>query len=102
MKVGLKNRWYVSESGYWRPGPHLVLEMGFDYPENDIWLNRYIVVDEERLAVYNLWFHDYTLETIRPVLEKSGFEIVQVWNDMTGTSCEPGGDNITIVARKIS
>jgi SAM-dependent methyltransferase len=21
VKVGLKNRWYVSESGYWRPGP---------------------------------------------------------------------------------
>ena len=102
MKVGLKNGWYVSESGYWRPGPHLVLEMGFDYPENDIWLNRYIVVDEARVAVYNLWFHDYALETICPVLEKSGYEIVRVWNDMTGTPYEPGGDNITIVARMIS
>ena len=66
------------------------------------WLNRYIVVDEKRVAVYNLWFHDYTLETIRPVLINSGFEIVRVWNDMTGTPYEQGGDNITIVARKTS
>jgi 2-polyprenyl-3-methyl-5-hydroxy-6-metoxy-1,4-benzoquinol methylase len=102
MKVGLKNGWYVSDGGYWRPGPHLVLEQGLDYSEDDIWLNRYIVVDEERVAVYNLWFHDYTLETIRPVLKNSRFEIVHVWNDMTGTPYEQGGDNITVIARKIS
>jgi SAM-dependent methyltransferase len=102
MKVGLKNGWYISAGGYWRPGPHLVLEQGFDYPENDIWLNRYIIVDEESVVVYNLWFHDYTLEIIRPVLINSGFEIVHVWNDMTGTPYEQGGDNITIVARKTS
>ena len=101
-RVGLKNRWYAIESGYWRPEPHLVLEQGFDYPEDDIWLNRYIVIDNKRVAVYNLWFHDYTLETIRRVLKNAAFEIVQVWNDMTGTPYREGGDNITLVARRLS
>jgi 2-polyprenyl-3-methyl-5-hydroxy-6-metoxy-1,4-benzoquinol methylase len=101
-KVGLKNRWYAVETGYWRPGPHLVLEQGFDYPEDDIWLNRYIVIDDKRVAVYNLWFHDYTLETIRPVLKNAGFEIAQVWNDMTGTTYSEGGESIVLVARKMS
>jgi SAM-dependent methyltransferase len=101
-RVSLKNRWYAMETGYWRPGPHLVLEQGCDYPEDDIWLNRYIVVDGDRVAVYNLWFHDYTLETFRPVLENAGFEIVQAWNDMTGTPYREGGDNITLVGRKLS
>jgi SAM-dependent methyltransferase len=43
---GLKNGWYTSAGGFWRPGPHLVLEQGFDYPEDDIWLDQYIVVEE--------------------------------------------------------
>ena len=100
-KVGLGNGWYAADGGYWRPGPHLVLEQGYDYPDDDIWLNRYIVVDEERVAVYNLWFHDYTLKKIRPVLKDAGFEIIKTWNDMTGTPYEEGGDNITIVAGKL-
>lgn len=100
-KAGLTNRWYVSEAGFWRPGHHVVLEEGFDYPEDDVWLNQYIVIDEEKVTVYRLWFHDYSLETIRPVLKNSGFDIVQTWNDMTGTPYSKGGDNITIVAKKI-
>ena len=34
MKHGNKNGWYAAESGFWKPGPHLVLEAGFDYPED--------------------------------------------------------------------
>jgi SAM-dependent methyltransferase len=102
MKTGLKNGWYVSEGGYWRPGPHLVLEQGYDYPEDDIWLDQYVVVDSEKVTVYRNWFHDYSLDTIRPVLENNGFDIIHAWNDMTGTAYRGGGDNITIVARKIT
>lgn len=101
-RVGLKNRWYAMKTGYWRPGPHLVLEQGFDYTEDDIWLNQYIVVDNDRVAVYNLWFHDHTLETFRPVLKNAGFEIVQAWNDMTGTPYSESGENSTLVARSLS
>jgi 2-polyprenyl-3-methyl-5-hydroxy-6-metoxy-1,4-benzoquinol methylase len=100
MKAGLSNRWYTSAGGYWRPGPHLVLEQGFDYAEDDVWLDQYIVIDGERTVVYRNWFHDYTIETIRTVLENAGFEIVHVWNNMIGTPYEAGGDNMAIVARK--
>ncbi len=85
MREGLKNRWYVSEGGFWRPGKHLVLEEGFDYPENDTWLNQYIVTDEDgTVKTYRLWLHDYSLETISLVLEQSGFEVEQVWNSLSG------------------
>lgn len=63
MREGLKNRWYVSEGGFWRPGRHLVLEEGFDYQENDTWLNQYIVVEEnETVKVYRLWLHDFSIQ----------------------------------------
>lgn len=33
------NGWYIMESGFWKPGWHLVLKKGFDYPEQAIYLN---------------------------------------------------------------
>lgn len=102
MREGLKNRWYVSESGFWRPGKHLVLEDGFDYPENDTWLNQYIVADEDgTVKTYRLWLHDYSLETISLVLEKSGFKVEQVWNSLSGEPYREGGDWIALAARKV-
>ncbi len=100
LKNALSNAWYAVESGYWRPGPHLVLEQGFDYPEHNVALNQYIVIDNERVAVYRCWFHDYTLDAIRQVLENAGFEIMHAWNGLDGTPYREGGDWIAIVARK--
>lgn len=100
-KGGLRNRWYISNGGFWRPGKHLVLEQGFDYPKHDVWLDQYIVVDDNaNVTIYRNWFHDYTLSSITPVLEKAGFQILHVWNDLTGTSYQEGGDWIAVVGRK--
>ena len=100
-KEELKTNCHVSDGGFWRPGRHLVLEQGFDYPEHDVWLDQYIVLDDNaKISVYRYWFHDYTLQSITKVLEKAGFQILHAWNDLTGTSYEEGGDWIAITARK--
>lgn len=102
MRERLKNRWYVSKSGFWRPGMHLVLEEGFDYPENDTWLNQYIVAEEDgAVKVYRLWLHDYSLETINQVLEQSRFKTEKVWNSLSGETYREGGDWIAVAARKV-
>lgn len=102
MREGLKNRWYVSEDGFWRPGRHLVLEEGFDYPEADTWLNQYIVIDEAgTVKTYRLWMHDYSFETISRVLEQKGFKIEKIWNSLSGEPYREGGDWIAIAAKKI-
>jgi len=101
MREGLRNRWYVSEGGFWRPGKHLVLEEGFDYPENDIWLNQYIVADEDgSVKTYRLWLHDYSLETISRVIDHNGFKIEKVWNSLSGETYMENRDWIAIAARK--
>ena len=100
LREGLKNGWYFSGGGFWRPGSHLVLEQGFDYPEDSVWLDRYIIIDSDNAKTYNNWFHDYDLKTIRAVLKNAGFGILHVWNDLTGTPYKAGGDWIAVVARK--
>lgn len=46
-KHGNQDRWYAASSGFWKPGPHLVLEEGFDYPEQSIWLDQYTVIEAD-------------------------------------------------------
>jgi SAM-dependent methyltransferase len=99
-KAEPRNRWYISEGGFWRQGLHLVLEQQFDYPEDNVRVKQYIIMDENKISVYRSWFHDYTLDSIKPVLEKAGFKIVQLWNDLVGTPYKKGGEWLAIVAGK--
>jgi SAM-dependent methyltransferase len=100
LRESLKNGWYFSSRGFWRSGRHLVLQQGFDYPEENVWLDRYIVIDSDGVKAYHNWFHDYDLKTIRQVLMKAGFVTKYSWNDLAGTPYKAGGDWIAIVARK--
>jgi SAM-dependent methyltransferase len=84
-KHGIKNGWYARESGFWKPGPHLVLENGFDYPEQAIWLDQYIVIETNgKISVYRNWFQDYTPESITAELSQAGFSVESFWGDLTG------------------
>ena len=102
-REGLKNGWYFSKGGFWQPNRHIVLEEGYDYPENDTWLDQYTVIDEDgTMKIYRIWFHDYSLSSITKVLEDNGFEVVEVWNSLTGEAYQEGGDWLAIAARKVS
>lgn len=100
LKNPPRRDWQISEGGFWNPGRHLVLQMTFDYPERDIWLDQFIIADEQGCKVYRNWFHDYSLSSIKKVIEAKGFETVHVWNDLTGEEYSSGGDWIAIAARK--
>ena len=96
-----KNCWYVVESGFWKPGPHLVLEEGFDYPEQDIYLDQSIVIEADgRLTVYRNWFQDFDRDSITRELTRAGLRADSLWNDLLGTPFSPGGDWIGVVAQK--
>ncbi len=100
QKHGLKNGWYAEGQGFWKPGPHLVLEESFAYPD-DLFLDQSIVIEGDgKISIYRNWFQDYTPETIRTELSAGGFEIESLWGDLTGMPYTPDSDWIGIVARK--
>ena len=100
-KYGVQNGWYVSEGGFWRKGPHLVLEQGFDYPEEKIYLDQMIVIEPSgTLTVYRNWFQDYDPEMITAELAKGGFEVEQVYSDLAGTPYREDSEWIGVVAKK--
>lgn len=100
QKYGNRNGWYAAETGFWKPGPHLVLEQGFDYPGQAIFLDQAIVIDESgKVSVYRNWFQDFTRETITAELEAGGFTVQSVWSDLTGKAYSEETGWIGVVAR---
>jgi SAM-dependent methyltransferase len=102
QKHGATNNWYVSGSGFWRPGEHLVLEQGFSYPELKVYLDQYIVIENDgKMTVYRNWFQDFTGEMITAELEAGGFTMLGLWGDLTGSPYREDSEWIGIVARKM-
>jgi SAM-dependent methyltransferase len=100
-KYGNKNSWYALETGFWKPGPHLVLEEGFDYPEQSIFLDQSIVIEESgKISVYRNWFQDFTRATIIAELEAGGFAVQGVWNDLIGTPFTEDTEWIGVIVQK--
>lgn len=100
-KNGSRNSWYAAETGFWKPGPHLVLEDGFDYPEQAIFLDQAIVIEADgKISVYRNWFQDYDRDAITAELEQAGFGVQSIWNDLLGTPFTDDTEWIGIVAQK--
>jgi SAM-dependent methyltransferase len=101
MKHGSQNKWYAAEKGFWKPGPHLVLEEGFDYPEQSLWLDQYTVIEADgKVSVYRNWFQDYTPETITQELEQGGFSVESLWGDLMGQPYTLDSEWIGLITRK--
>jgi SAM-dependent methyltransferase len=100
-KHGVRNSWNATGNGFWKPGPHLVLEEGFDYPEQSIWLDQYIVIEADgTIAVYRNWFQDYTPESITAELTQAGFSVESLWGDLTGVQYTPESEWIGLVTSR--
>ena len=77
QRHGLRTGWYAAEQGFWRPGPHVVLE-----------------------GVYRNWFQDYAPATISAELRAQGFLVHSLWDDLRGTPLSDTGEWIGVVAQK--
>lgn len=100
QRHGLKKRWVAAGQGFWKPGPHLVLEQGFSYP-GDIYLDQYIVVEPEgKISIYRNWFQDYTPAAIGAELQVAGFVVEDLRGDLAGNPYDPASEWIGVLARK--
>jgi SAM-dependent methyltransferase len=96
-----KRNWYMSESGFWRPAPHLVLEQTFHYEEENVYLHQHIIIDNSgEIAAYNLRDHYYSRQDILQLMEKHGFQVQDVWSNLTGRTYEDNTKCLGVAAKK--
>ena len=94
--------WDAYESSFWRPHPHLVLTSTFAYPEDNVELDQYIVIEEDGgTSLYRIWDHHYTADTLTAVVEARGFVVEGVWGSLTGEKYDrEKSEIVAVVARK--
>lgn len=99
-RYGIRNGWYVTQGGLWRPGLHLVLEESFRYPQRDLTLSQYVIVDGDGAAIYRNWFQAFTPDGIRAELAAHGFRVDHLGGDLRGGAYHAASPWIGVIARR--
>ena len=80
----------------------MIMEQVFDYPEHDVHLNQYIIIEADgTLYVYRNWFQSFTPDTITSELEQGGFSVRHLEGDLAGQPYSEGSEWIGVVAQKM-
>ncbi len=95
QKTGGKN-WDVSDTGFWREKPYLVLSDSFLYSEHKVVLYQHLVIDtEHRNEVYRFWTHYFSHDDLTQVLTDAGFLNPEFYEDVLPESDIWNGQNVT-------
>ena len=84
--------------GFWAEGDYVGIKRSFVYPDKNLSLDRYLIVEpDESWQIFN-WFQHFTPESIESELQNAGFEINQMVGDLSGVLLKPESDLIGVVA----
>lgn len=95
-----RNEWSVESKGFFSDKEHLLLKSFYRYDQNNTFLDKYIVIEKEKIAYYHVWEHTFTFEELERSLRGTGFKDISFYGDMTGKECTIDDETICIVARK--
>jgi SAM-dependent methyltransferase len=97
-----RSEWSASiGDGFWRSGPHLVLERQVDYPELALSCREHAVVEETGTAtVYRIWEQRFSRERLERELAAAGFVLEHLTADLTGTPWTSAAETLAVVARR--
>ncbi len=86
--------------GFWSPENYYCFQNIFKYDEEKVVLDKYAVIEERRIRVIYNWLQHYSEDSLRNEFEENGFEVEELYSDVTGTPISPESLEIVVVARK--
>lgn len=90
----------ASEGGFWRPGPHLVVETAYRYGR-DLDLAQHAVVEPSgAVTVYRVWDRAYAPADLRRLLARHGLVVEEAWADLDGTPRTRSSPVLAVLARR--
>ena len=85
--------------GFWSPRDYYCFLNTFKYPEDEVMLDKYTIVEAERTrTVYN-WLQYYRPESLAEEVSACGFEIEEQWGDVAGAPYDPEFDEFAVILR---
>ena len=89
------------EGGFWKAGPYLALMRHYTYPDLDLAVDQYVVIEASgTLTVYRNWFRYFDAATIAAELETFGFTVRDLHGDLAGAPLDPDAGWIGVVAQR--
>ncbi len=86
--------------GFWSPRPYFCFQNTFKYPADRVVLEKYTIVEADRIrTVYN-WFQYFTPEELKRELLEAGLPVEELYLDVAGAPYGPGSGEFAVVARK--
>jgi 2-polyprenyl-3-methyl-5-hydroxy-6-metoxy-1,4-benzoquinol methylase len=86
--------------GFWSPAPYFGFLNTFKYAAEHVVLDKYTIVEEERVRVVYNWLQHFSVESVTAELDERGFVVDEVLGDVAGASWHPAAHEFAIVARK--
>ncbi|MEY8256474.1 class I SAM-dependent methyltransferase [Erysipelotrichaceae bacterium 66-17] len=84
----------------WTKSPYLHFLNFIIYKEDNTYLDRHIIYNENEIKCYNRWNHTFSIQELTDSLRNNGFAEIQIYNDICGGPYKKGGDTICAVAYK--
>ena len=97
---GAASKWYVSDSGFWRPHKHLVLEKTILYPAVSALCDFVAVFDSGGAKAYHIYQTYFSSESIRSELEGNGFHVEAILSNLYGETYSAASLELGVVCRK--
>ncbi|MBE0582950.1 MAG: methyltransferase domain-containing protein [Desulfofustis sp.] len=85
-------------SGFWSPNRYYGFFNTFKYDEDRVVLDKYTIVEPNRIrTVYN-WFQYFSPEEITAEFSRSGLRITDIYSDVAGKPFDPQSTEFAVVA----
>ena len=88
-------------NGFWSPNRYYGFSNTFKYEEEKIVLDKYTIVESDRVrTVYN-WLQYFSPEGVRAEFSDSGFKVTNFYSDVAGQPFDPQASEFAVVAASL-
>ena len=85
--------------GFWSPNDYFGFLNVFAYPGENLWLDKYTIVEQDRTRTFYNWFQCFDAETLKDEFAECGLAICQLFADVVGSPWNPEGEEFAVVAK---
>jgi len=85
--------------GFWSTSPYVGIRRTWTYPEQRVVLDRYAIVEPERIRSIFNWFQYFDREALGRELTDGGFDAVEWYTDVAGTPYSEDAPTLAVIAR---
>ncbi len=86
--------------GFWSPNPHYEFLNTFKYESEKVALDKYTIIEPDRLRVVNNWFQYFSVEMLQQEFSAAGLEVEEIFGDVAGHPFKARQPEFAVVSKK--